>query len=1082
MRFFVPVFSMGLLLLVAACGGGGGGNGGDNGGDAGDGGSDGGGTTINFSIGGTAQGLNGTVQLTNNGADTLTLNANGAFFFSQALPAGASYAAAVAQQPQGQSCVLSNGSGTVADANVTNIVLACLTEPVVQETFAVSGTTTGLTGKLVLGLNTTSSQEKLSVTGPAFSFQQRLAEGVSYAIEILQQPAGQTCVAGNGSGVVTTEGVPAVSIVCESLSTALVTISGKVGVASNTVADSDLNDPASAFISNSSFSQAQAIENLVTLQGFVTEVPTSNFATFFDDRSGDRFYRFADVDDYFRVSLQAGQVIQLQVIDYESFQTESPFTGDLDLYLYNASENLIDISDSETEFESLVVPATGDYYVNVYAFSGASKYVLKISSGNASSVSATGGSADTSMGNFVPNQAVVKFADAVLPYAIAQDNSVTFTHRDPDRATLASFQNTHAASTASAADSIAAMAELAALNPASYEKTMTLRRIKAMRQMAGVEYAEPNYLRYPLKVPNDSYYNLQWHYPAINLPQAWDISTGTPVTGDVIVAVIDTGVVLNHPDLKNQLIAGYDFIASDDNSGDNESGIDSNADDTGDGGALGSSSWHGTHVAGTVAAETNNGSGVAGVSWGAKIMPLRALGKEGGTTYDIMQSLRYAAGLSNDSGTLPAQKADVINLSLGGPGESQAEGALYRQVHDLGIIIVAAAGNENTSELSYPASYDGVISVSALDFNDERAPYSNFGSTVDIAAPGGDTSADRNGDGQPDGIMSTLVDDSSGSRQPVLAFYQGTSMASPHVAGVFALMKAVYPALTSTEVDSLLQSGALTNEAGNPGRDDIYGFGVVDALRAVQAAQALAGGANPPALPASIVATPASLTLAGSSTSTLLLSNKGGGNPLVTGVAASESWLSVSAAQTDSTGLGSYQVSANASGLSDGFHLAKISFTFDSAPAIVVRVSMTVGQLQTGGDLAEIYILLYDPESQSSTINTRGTRDASGDINFSLVGVPAGTYLVYAGTDVDNDGFICQAGEGCGIWPSIGQAVPVKVNGENINGIDFIADILAGFGNLDSLAAGAEKATVAGIPRLKPSKKLPAPRAEDEGS
>ena len=249
----------------------------------------------------------------------------------------------------------------------------------------------------------------------------------------------------------------------------------------------------------------------------------------------------------------------------------------------------------------------------------------------------------------------------------------------------------------------------------------------------------------------------------------------------MIVAVIDTGET-PHPDLAGRQIAGYDFIASPSMSGDGD-GIDANPFDEGDGNGLQPNSFHGTHVSGTIGAVSNNGTGVTGITWATGLMSLRVLGIGGGTNFDIANAIKYAARLANVSGTLPPQRANVINMS---------------------------SGNENSSSPSYPAAYPGVISVAAVDLNAQRAPYSNFGPTVDLCAPGGDTSHDLDNDGYADGILSTLMDGTSPPFTPIYAFYQGTSMACPHAAGVAALMLAVAPTLTPAEIETLMTSTAIS--------------------------------------------------------------------------------------------------------------------------------------------------------------------------------------------------------------------------------------------------------------------------------
>lgn len=162
-------------------------------------------------------------------------------------------------------------------------------------------------------------------------------------------------------------------------------------------------------------------------------------------------------------------------------------------------------------------------------------------------------------------------------------------------------------------------------------------------------------------------------------------------------------------------------------------------------------------------------------------MPVRVLGIGGGTSYDVLQGVRYAAGLSNDSGTVPSTAAHIINLSLGGAGFSSVAQDTYTEARNAGVIIIASAGNSDTSTPNYPAAYAGVVSVSAVDKSKEKAWYSNFGATIDVAAPGGDTSTVK-----ADGVYSTLADDTTGTRQADYVYYQGTSMAAPHMAGVVA--------------------------------------------------------------------------------------------------------------------------------------------------------------------------------------------------------------------------------------------------------------------------------------------------------
>ena len=321
-----------------------------------------------------------------------------------------------------------------------------------------------------------------------------------------------------------------------------------------------------------------------------------------------------------------------------------------------------------------------------------------------------------------------------------------------------------------------------------------LRRWQPLRNDA--ESVEPNYQYFALRAPNDPDYGKQWNLRSINVERAWEETDGAGVT----VAVIDTGIS-PVPDLEGTAFAkGYDFV------NDRETALD----DAG----------HGTHVAGTIAQTTNNGYGVAGIARGATLMPLKVLGASGGgTVADIAEAIRFAA----DNG------ADVINLSLGGAGESALMQEAIDDAYAKGVTIVAAAGNANGNGAGYPARYPKVIGVAATAPSGTKADYSNFGAGVDISAPGGAMGRDR-GD-RLGGILQETIDPRSGN--PIFEAYQGTSMAAPHVAAVAAMVNAL-------GVDDPAQvTEILTQSARSPGDDPLnhYGAGHLDAAAAVNLAQ-----------------------------------------------------------------------------------------------------------------------------------------------------------------------------------------------------------------------------------------------------
>jgi len=476
-------------------------------------------------------------------------------------------------------------------------------------------------------------------------------------------------------------------------------------------------------------------------------------------------------------------------------------------------------------------------------------------------------------------------------------------------------------------------------------------KAKAYSSNPRVEYAEPDFIAQALGTPNDPGFANQWGMVKVQASEAWDVTTGSP---DVTIAILDTGVDLDHPDLASKIVANINFSSS------------STVDDV---------HGHGTHVAGIAAAITNNGIGVAGLGYRATIMNVKVLGDDG-LGYDswIAKGIIWAA----DNG------AEVINLSLGSPAPGSTLETAIKYAWSKGVVVVAAAGNYGNSAPCYPAYYTNCIAVAGTDHYDRLAGWSNYGDWVDVAAPGVN-------------IVSTLINSGYG-------YKSGTSMASPHAAGLAAL---VFTVVTDSNGNGRLNDEVRARIEANC--DDIgvtgIGAGRINAYKAVSS--------DTPAPPSAPPPSPATGSIAGKVT------DAGDGSPIA-GATVSCNGVSVTSNSNGEfviTNLsqGAYTVSASASGYADASQTVEVvagqtsvaNFALVKLPppvpkamwveAITFKVigknlRITVKSVDDAGPLCDVAVSLT-VTSGGETWHFGGVTDASGSASFTLSKPPAGTYV-----------------------------------------------------------------------------------------
>jgi serine protease len=848
-------------------------------------------------------------------------------------------------------------------------------------------------------------------------------------------------------------------------------ISGEISVVDGVALDSDTNDPNQTMrMSNNTLDTSQVINvNPVSISGYLNmpgEGPVGATST-----EGDR------LDSYY-LRLEKDQVIELDFIAPAN-------VADVDLLVFDENQALVGNSDGQSSYECVRVAQSGTYHVVAGLYTGSQGgtiYQIRIGAPGANSSNCPNVSNLQSL--VIPGELIVQ--ENETDQRLLKSNARPF-HAQvvkgqmapkyraliqvPENLTVFSGTSAIQAKSVNQSQWIPGSKK-----PHSTEQLeRTLLAAKMMRNSPQFKYASLNYRvqafqniqlvgEYP---PNDRiYYAQAWHYNAIDLPAAMATISQLPTQPSrrPVVAVVDSGIVSNHPDLQNMLVPGIDTISDPTNSLDGD-GVDQDpTDDTVEG--LGGSGFHGTHVAGTIAAQTFNGVYGAGVAPMAQIMPVRALGVKGGTTMDIAEGIAWAAGLPNSTGVAPpAQTADVFNLSLGGPGPcTSAEQSLFEDLRERGIITAVASGNSSEENrlisVSSPANCPNVIAVGATDASNDRAPYSNGGPSLDLVAPGGDVSQRKAGTGFPDGIASTIGVFSSGQVIPEMGLKQGTSMAAPHAAGVFALMKYIMPGITQDDVQALILAGSMTTDLGSPGEDNQFGHGLISASMAVQEALRLAGdpGTQPPGR---IQVQPVALALGSiRSEAEFEVSAVGSTDDTVSSIVSDSIALVVNERDVDpATGLGTYTVGVDRSQIPSGESLfAEIVVSLNSGDAITLNVTAQRSNASSG-TVGPVYVLVID--SQASTAEefvvpaqARTLEPLDGKY-FYQVDIPGTPRIsVFAGTDMDNDGLICDLGEACGAYPLLGsQTEVIEANGANLSGVDFTVETQTGLEGSSALNA-----------------------------
>jgi len=792
---------------------------------------------------------------------------------------------------------------------------------------------------------------------------------------------------------------------------------------------------------NNSLANAQVLQNPTDVIGHIGDntvdiVIVENGFCFDNDDDGacdtETLENF-DTEDWYKITAAPNLTVTLQNegLIYEdlpdnpgSFYCCEYESMDLDLLLYNEDGSLANFSytDSSTSTRKIIaLPDSGTFYAVVKANSGHAKYVLTFGS----NVEGASAAFFNPSENFAKDRFIsyIPFGPEFVPtgnekYEIDiypdTDIATKFIQSDQDeRKGLRRFN----LSVADEFKRIFGSSHLDNIQD-NLEQVEYLKHWKVLQHYKELHPRLNLELDLKAKLTNftkDPRWNLQWNLQQIGLETA--LTAIGQETKDVAVAVLDGGgpQADSTADTTSAFLpGGFDFVD-----------FDSDPTDP-----LSTSGSHGIHVGSTIAA-LNDGNNING--FGIGVVSMRVMGTSGtGFNSDIVQGMLFAGGLPNSTGTVytGATPIKVMNLSLGstGGGCSNSYQGVFNDLYDRNITVVSSSGNEAQEApgvYGYPASCENVISVAATDATRLRAYYSTYNDKVDIAAPGGDVGADVNADGYSDGVIAFGGDED-------LAFYQGTSMASPHVAGAIGILYALVPELLTSQVEALIIDGHLVDDIGPEGKDDDYGYGLLNINKAVariideEGLDFTYGSISPGTTNLGIEFNSYDITVTKVGEGELSVASIT--NDLPTAVTISE-------IDVDDDGFGTYRLTFDRSSLPDGLYRTNTRVTFSNE-----NIQSSVATFQVGPDRDRPYVefistYLYEVDEVGGTISLVFGNDGEmvdGEVAFSAENLPDGQYYFSYFSFIDN--FIRDVGEFEARYPDAGSGLQyMNLAGSDLN-------------------------------------------------